>query len=246
VTERDQIAGGLSDAELSWLCAECLRARFPSLREVPVRARFYPYIGLTHTIRKRKDGWHLRISDHCRRAPRLVLEAIAVILACKVFRRRPPGDLRRAYDCFRLHEATETALHSRRRARGRKVIDESAGRHHSLQEIFDSLNRRFFEGRIGVERIGWGPRRSWTRLGHYDPVHQTITISPVLDSPLVPGDVVGCIVYHEMLHALFDIRRDGGRRRYHPPEFRRAERAYPGFHSCERFLRDYCRARGRS
>jgi hypothetical protein len=245
VTDTVHSDGGLSDAELTWLCRETLRARFPSFRETPIRAQFYPYIGLTHTIRKRDGAWVLRISDHCRRAPRAVLEAIAVILACKILRKRPAGDLMRAYDYFRLHDATELALHARRRVRGRKVIDESEGRHHSLPAIYAELNREYFNDQIGVERIGWGPRRSWSRLGHFDTVHQTITISPVLDNSKVPRTVVSYIVYHEMLHALFDVEKEGRRRLYHPPQFRRAERAFPDHRSCELFLRNYCRTRGR-
>jgi hypothetical protein len=245
VTVPSHDGGGLSDAELSWLCTETLKTRFPSFREAPIRAQFYPYIGLTHTIRKRDGVWVLRISDHCRRAPRAVLEAIVVILACKILRKRPPRDLLRAYDYFRLHDTTELALHTRRRVRGRKVIDESEGQHHSLPAIFAELNRTYFNDQIAVERIGWSSQRSWSRLGHFDNVHQTITISPVLDSPKVPQSVVSYIVYHEMLHAVFDVEKEGRRRRYHPLQFRKAERAFPDYRSSELFLRNYCRARGR-
>jgi hypothetical protein len=140
--------------------------------------------------------------------------------------------------------AVQASLETRRRARGRKQIDESSGSCHSLQDIFRDLNLRFFNGQLDVEKLGWGPRRSWTRLGHYDPVHHTITISPVLDRPAVPGEVVEFIVYHEMLHAVFGIDdMTCARRRHHPPAFRKAEKAFPGFDRCQEFLRHYCARR---
>ena len=69
-------------------------------------------------------------------------------------------------------------------------------------------------------------RRSWARLGHYDPVHHTITISPVLDSAEVPDYAVRYIVYHEMLHADLGIGKGEGRRIVHGPEFRIREKLF--------------------
>ena len=92
--------------------------------------------------------------------------------------------------------------------------------------------------------LGWGLRRAWSRLGHYDPLHQTITISPVLDTPRVPRSVLAFVVYHEMLHALLD-EVPGRNRGFHPPEFRRAERAFPGYREARRFLREFSGRRGR-
>jgi predicted metallopeptidase len=82
-------------------------------------------------------------------------------------------------------------------------------------------------------------RRSRGRLGHYDPVHNTITLSPVLDEAGVPRFVVRYIVYHEMLHAIFESTCSGGIKRHHTSEFRRAEKAYPEFAAARDFLREY-------
>ncbi len=222
-----------------------LQAAFPSFRNMEVRACFYPYIGLTHTIRRKKGGWLLRISDHCSRAPRFVLEAIAMILACKVLRRRAPKDMLRAYELFRRSPTVEAAVDARRLRRGRKVIREAAGSHHALAEIYRDVNRLFFNSQVEIRKLGWGPRWSWGRLGHYDPVHHTITISPVLDSPRVPREVVAYILYHEMLHTLFEDPPAGGRKRHHPRAFRDAERSYPAYPKVKRFLDRFCQTRGR-
>jgi predicted metal-dependent hydrolase len=237
---------GLSSAELEWICRSTLRARFPSFRATEIRASFYPYIGLTHTIRRKGGCWMIRVSDHCRRAPRIVLEAIALILGCKVLRRVPPREMVRLYDRFRREATIEEAVDARRKKQGRKLIDVSEGRYHSLWRIYRELNERHFNNQIEIRRLGWGPRRSWSRLGHYDPVHHTITISPVLDSPRVPGYVVAYIVYHELLHTLFESRPCRGQKRHHPPEFQRAEKAYPDCAESKKFLAEFCRKRGKS
>jgi hypothetical protein len=125
------------------------------------------------------------------------------------------------------------------------MINSSEGKHHSLTAIYRELNHQFFGDQVEVRKLGWGPRRSWGRLGHYDPVHHTITISPVLDSARVPRFVVMYIVYHEMLHTLFG--NDGaprGRNRHHPSGFRKTEQSYPDYASAKRFLSTFCQTRG--
>ena len=77
-------------------------------------------------------------------------------------------------------------------------------------------------------------------MGHYDPAHHTITLSPVLDAPRVPEFVVRYIVYHEMLHALFESDFARRRKRHHSAEFRRAEKSFPDFAKAKKFLGEYC------
>jgi hypothetical protein len=230
--------------DLGWICRSALRAHYPQFPEGEIAASFYPYVGLTHTIRKRQGTWVIRISDLCRNAPRVVLEAIAIMLGAKILRRRPPRDMVRVYQHFRSEHVMERLLHARIEQRGRKVM-VLRGTTHPLQEIYHEVNRACFGGQVDLNRIGWSTRRSWGRLGHYDPVHHTVTISPVLDSPKVPRSVVAFIVYHEMLHTLYGGRTAEGKLRHHPPEFRRAEKSHPDYEFVTRFLREFCRKRGR-
>ena len=229
-----------SPAILQWLCRSVLQSAFPAFQNMRIDASFYPYIGLTHTIRRKGSTWIIRISDHCRNAPRLVLEAIVMILGCKVMRRKPRRAFLQAYELFRKTPSVMEAVRERRRRKGRKHIAGDSGVYHSLPEICREVNRSYFNGQIDISKIGWGLRKSWNRMGHYDPVHQTITLSPVLDSPKVPGFVVRYIIYHEMLHAIFEDMPPRGAPRYHCTEFHRAERAYPDFARSRKFLREYC------
>jgi hypothetical protein len=107
------------------------------------------------------------------------------------------------------------------------------------------VNRLYFNDQVEIQTLGWGTRRSWCRMGHYDPVHHSITISPVLDSPKVPGAVLSYLLYHEMLHTLFLGTGNTGRHRHHTLEFNRAERAFPSYAEAQGFLDRFCRTRGR-
>ena len=226
-------------SELQWLCRSILQGSFPEFRNVKVDACFYPYIGLTHTIRRKGTEWIVRISDHCKHAPRQVLESIIMILGSKIMRRRPRSKYMQTYESFRKDPWIAEAVRERRLRKGRKNIAGEAGKHHSLWEIFQELNAAFFNNQIEVRRIGWGLRRSRGRLGHYDPVHHTITLSPTLDAPGVPRFVVRYIVYHEMLHAVFESTLSGRCTIHHTSEFRRAEKAYPDFEVAKSFLGEY-------
>jgi len=230
-----------SYSPLEWICRTVLESAIPRFRNAGIEVSFYPYVGLRHTIRRKGNKWVLRISDHCRYAPREVLEAITIILICKVMRRRAPNRVLLAYDDFSRDPSVVEAVRQRRLERGRKCISDAGGRYHSPQDIYQELNSCHFNGQVEISKIGWGPRNSWERLGHYDPVHHTVTISPVLDSPRVPGFVVAYVVYHEMLHALFEDRPDYGPRRHHTPEFRRAEEAYPDYRTAKEFLKEFCK-----
>jgi hypothetical protein len=229
--------------DLQWLCRAVLTNFSAEFHGAAIDARFYPYIGLTHTIRRGKSGWVVRVSDHCRRAPHKVLEAIVTILACKVMRRRVPKRILQIYDGWRQQAVVSDAVNARRTAKGRKRFAVHEGRWHPLPEIFRDVNRRFFNDQVEIRKIGWGVRRSWGRLGHYDPTHNTIALSPVLDSPDVPRFVVDFIVYHEMLHAVFERADNYGYRRHHPPVFCRTERAHPDYEAVKKFIKKFCSKR---
>ncbi len=231
---------------LQWICRSALPETFAFFRNVRIDAAFYPYIGLTHTIRRKGSGWMVRISDHCRQAPRPVLEAIVIILGSKIVRRKPQGKYVEIYDHYRKDPQLEESVRGRRRTSGRKRIGSVDGKHHSLVRLYEEVNADFFNNQVEIRKIGWSLRKGWRRLGHYDPIHHTITVSPALDSGKVPEFVVRYIVYHEVLHAVFGEESSTPSRRHHPPEFQRAEKAYPDYERAKKFLREYFGRRRRA
>ncbi|HOC72414.1 MAG TPA: hypothetical protein PKL54_06330 [Candidatus Hydrogenedentes bacterium] len=112
------------------------------------------------------------------------------------------------------------------------------GAHHDLGRLFDEENARWFEGRV-TARIGWGlpsvavrrrARSRNIRFGSHDGERNLIRVHAVLDNAYVPEWVVRSVVHHEMLHAVLGVAEGPtGRRRVHPPEFRRLEREHPDY-----------------
>ncbi len=201
------------------------------------RVSYFPYAGLRSKIRLRGNVIEAGISDLLLDARPLVLEALAEILLCKLFRRKPSGEARDCYLAFARHADTTRRIEEVRRSRGAKVIRPPRGFFFNLQEIFDDLNRRFFKGEIHVQLLGWSAVRSRTVLGHYDSAHSSITISRWLDSARTPRYLVEYVVFHEMLHAVYPVGRNGHRRVVHSAEFRAAERKFPLYEQARRRLK---------
>ncbi|MEW6600366.1 MAG: SprT-like domain-containing protein [Nitrospirota bacterium] len=112
----------------------------------------------------------------------------------------------------------------------RKVSIKTDGNRYDLQKIFQSINTKYFEGRV-ASLITWGlkgPRRVAARrtLGSYCGDNNMIRINPMLDNKRIPRYFLEFIVYHEMLHADLGIKTDGARRLMHSAEFRRREKMF--------------------
>lgn len=148
---------------------------------------------------------------------------------------------RRHLAIIRLHFAEHTAQEPPRR---RRLVLRPIGETIDLRELFASLNREYFASSIEA-LITWGRngarrrrRRGGfsIRLGSYQETDRLIRIHPALDRPDVPRYVVESVVYHEMLHAAMPATLSRGRRRLHPPEFRRRERLFRHFVAAESWL----------
>ncbi len=99
-----------------------------------------------------------------------------------------------------------------------------------LQEMFDRLNREYFEDKIQAE-VGWGrdskkKNRSAFRFGSYDRAKQLIRIHPRLNQEFVPHAVVELTVYHEMCHQWAPSVKRNGVWRDHHADFKKKEKEY--------------------
>jgi hypothetical protein len=130
----------------------------------------------------------------------------------------------------------------RNRHRRRTLTPDPMGRVHDLAEILDDLNQRHFGGEINA-RITWGARatrsqrRQSIKMGSYSVEDRLIRIHPALDHPEVPRFFVEWIVFHEMLHQVFDIPTVNGRRQFHPPRFLQREREFEHYELARRWER---------
>ena len=73
-------------------------------------------------------------------------------------------------------------------------------------------------------------------MGHYDPAHDAILVSPTFDVASTPRFVIEYIVYYLMLRRLYPMQNVGGRRR-EPVEFAAADKAFEARQAAKKFLR---------
>jgi len=202
-----------------------------------VRVDFRPFANANSAVRFEKGLLLLRISDLLEGAPAAVLEGLVHLLIAKMFRGEAPAALTRRYKLHVNSADFRRMVHTVRQQRGRKTIYAPRGRHYDLDAIFDDLNQRFFHGLMAKPVLGWSLRRSRTLLGHYDPSHNVIVLSRILDGAQVPAVAVEYVMYHEMLHLRYPTEHKGTRRSIHTKEFRAAEKLFPRFDEAQAVLK---------
>lgn len=199
--------------------------------------QFYPFANINNTIRLTNGRMKLRLSDLLEGAPESVLKAIVHILLAKIYRKPiDAGHSSRYRRYIASRDMMEKATQVRQ-MRGRKRIETAKGSYYDLDEVFDTLNTRFFHGLLGRPLMSWSGERARRLLGHYDPAHNAIIISKVFDQARVPRLAMEYIVYHEMLHLRHPVKMRGGRRCVHGKEFQEDERAFPQLDEAREFLK---------
>ncbi len=210
-----------------------LRPRTP----VPeFQVAFRPYADVNHFIRVRDGKVLVGLSDLLDGAPQPVLEAIAVILIAKLYRKPIPACYRTRYRMFLNRRAVRQKVQWIRRTRGRKHLGAPQGKHFNLEEIFEKLNREYFHGLLDCPQLSWSRAASRTALGHFDSAHNAIIISKIFDRPGTPRFLVEYILYHEMLHLKHPVVSRRGQRCVHSKLFREEERRFPKFQQAKRWM----------
>jgi predicted metal-dependent hydrolase len=203
----------------------------------PFDVRFRRFTSLNTTIRLREGRLHVRLSDLLEHAPESVHHAIAHILLAKLYKK--PIAASHA-DRYRRHVSSEAVVKQAehiRQIRGRKRISSPTGHHYDLDEVFESLNRRFFHGLLGRPTLTWSAHHARRMLGHYDAAHNTIVVSRVFDRADTPRCAIEYLLYHEMLHLKHPVRVKAGRRCVHSREFQAEERLFPELEAAKAYLK---------
>jgi predicted metal-dependent hydrolase len=203
----------------------------------PIQARFYRFTSLNTTIRLREGQLKVHLSDLLEGAPEPVLRAITHILIAKLYRKPIDAAHSARYNRFTTSEPMARRIEQTRQLRGRKRIVSAIGRTYDLDEVFESLNRRFFHGLLGRPVLTWSEHSARRLLGHYDAAHNTIMVSRVFDHRSTPRYAIEYLMYHEMLHLKHPVTVRRGRRCVHSREFQAEERLFPEFEQAKEFLK---------
>jgi hypothetical protein len=198
---------------------------------------FRRFTSLNTTIRLRQGKIFVSLSDLMEGAPESVLHAIAHILLAKLYKKpvEPSQNLR--FKRFTTSSAVTRQIEMIRHTRGSKRYSGPQGHFYDLEEVFDSLNARFFSGLLGRPELTWSEGMAKRSLGHYDAAHNTIVVSRVFDRPSSPRYAIEYLLYHEMLHLKHPVRMRGMRRCVHSREFKADEALFPQLREALTFIK---------
>jgi hypothetical protein len=203
----------------------------------PIHLRFRRFTSLNTTIRLREGQIHVNLSDLLEGAPETVIRAIAHILLAKLYKKPIDAAHNARYKRFASSAAVTRQTELIRYARGSKRFFGPEGRFYNLDEVFDSLNTRFFGGLLGRPELTWSEHLARRSLGHYDAAHNTIVVSRVFDRPSSPRYAIEYLLYHEMLHLKHPVRMRGLRRCVHSREFKADEAQFPQLAEAMAFIK---------
>jgi hypothetical protein len=203
----------------------------------PISVRFRRFTSLNTTIRLREGHVYVSLSDLLEGAPGPVIRAIAHILLAKLYKKPIEPVHNHRYKRFASSAAVTRQAELIRGTRGSKRYTGPEGRFYHLEEVFDSLNERFFCGLMGRPDLTWSEHMAKRSLGHYDAAHNTIVVSRVFDRPSSPRYAIEYLLYHEMLHLKHPVRMNGLRRCVHSREFKAEERQFPRLKEALAFLK---------
>ena len=224
-------------AEIVPIFEQEYRALRPRAPMPPFSVRFRRFTSLNTTIRLREGQIHVSLSDLLEGAPEPVIRAIAHILIAKLYKKAidPTQNLR--YKRFASSASVTRQTELIRHARGTKRFTGPEGRYYNLNEVFDTLNVRFFGGLLGRPELTWSEHHAKRSLGHYDASHNTIVVSRVFDRPSSPRYAIEYLLYHEMLHLKHPVSVRGTRRCVHSAAFKADERMFPELDLALAFLK---------
>jgi len=97
-----------------------------------------------------------------------------------------------------------------------------------LEESFNEVNEKYFFGLIERPNLMW--HNSIRRLGSYEYGTDTISMSRVLDND---EELLGYVMYHEILHKKYKFHNHNGRTHHHTREFKEMEKKFDGSEEME-------------
>lgn len=202
------------------------------LRGKGVRIKFYPYANFGSTIRVSRTDIEFKIHSQYLRSEEY-LKTVADLLLHKLCGISVPENLdARIREIYREFSEIKSALRKRK-----KQVERSDSKNGRLRAILEKLNEIHLNLDLSETEIRWGKRKSRTRLGHYDPSYTMIVVNPILAEEFVPEFVLEYIVFHELLHVRFPLRKKNGKNVIHGPDFRAFEKKFPDYERANLWLK---------
>lgn len=208
------------------------RTQMPSILIVYRR-----YANANAQVRWYDGTLEVRLADTLAGAPEPVMRALAEILLSKLFRKPVPASSNDRYRRYLNGRDVRRKLDLVRQMRGRKRVLHPRGHCYDLEQMFEDLNFHYFHGLMARPILGWSPFASRNLLGHYDPSHNAIVLSRILDRPETPRLAVEYVLFHEMLHLRHPAEHRGARRCVHTRAFKDAEKQFEQLREAKALLK---------
>lgn len=223
---------GMTDTDLSRIYSELLSRHYGGKKH-PVTAAFYRTKTLNHSIQLKRNVIYIKISDKFREVPERILFLLGIILFNKLFRINADRWVNKEYRVYLTEHLLpgHTTLNRMPSKRYNPI-----GKYYDLSTIFDSINQRFFDGAMAKPVLGWSLNKSYSRLGFYSAERNLLVISRIFDHRKVPLEVIEFLMYHEMLHIKIPVETVNGRRRIHPPIFKKLEKQFPEYEMINKWI----------
>ncbi len=223
-------------AEVYFEAYRRLLGRVPrSIREV--RVAFYPYSEVQAKIERQDGVLRVRIAEVLRDMPERLHRALALILVGKLERKTYPKAEEKEFDRHAESERVRRRLAEQARRRPRRAKHYgTAGRKFNLHEIFDRVNRQYFDGQLPRPPLSWTRNTGRRRMGYVEEDSRKVYISRSMDRPSVPRYAIEFIMYHELLHLVYPSEQRGRRLLHHTKAFRRAERRFKHYDKARRWM----------
>lgn len=198
-----------------------------------LKASFYPYKNISHTIRIREGVIYVRLSDKMKEAPDEIISATGKILFDKLFRIKTTAEIRRSY-----HEYVNQKILHQLPPVVKRLSKAYCphGNFYNLEDIFSDVNIEYFNPLLKMPNLGWSLKKSYRRLGFYDKERNLIVISRIFDNRSVPDFILRYLMYHEMLHIIFPSKLVKGRRKIHTQEFYQREMLFSDYDKAKIWL----------
>ena len=198
-----------------------------------LKASYYPYRNINHTIRIKDGVIYVRLSDKIKQAPDEIIAAAGKILFDKLFRIQTDTNIKRSYRKYINQHLLPRIEPVKKRLPSAYAAQ---GNYYNLEEIFNKINNEYFDPLLKMPVIGWSLKKSYRRLGFYDHERNLIVISQIFDSRRVPPVIIEYIMYHEMLHILYPTKIVNGRRKIHTEEFYQREQLFAEYEKAKKWL----------
>ncbi len=222
----------MTDHDLQQLCEEVYGTAFKK-KKVRLNAQFYPSRSLRHTIYLQRGIIQIRIAQSLQEAPEIILKTLCTILLLKLFKLKVD---RRLYQAYRSYLHNNAHLLPKKQHRPPSPRYTAKGAFFDLDEIFDRINRTYFQDQLRRPVLGWSLRKAYRRLGFYNKEKNLLVISRIFDSRKTPPEVIEYLMYHEMLHIAIPTVYNNGHRTIHGRLFREKERQFPQYEFVQKWL----------